>query len=214
MEPTELFIATSNPSKIAQLAFVIAHLGAPIKLVSARERFGDAAKYQELGNRALAIAVRGAEAIASRTGIAVVVEDTTFHVELMNGEPGVRAGEYLKEHGRSAILRELGESQNRRAKITSAVAWATPGGDSQVWVHSVHGRIARREWVVRGVPDWVGPSPDAPLGGGYNAIFIPWGETRALSEIPPKEAIEVSYREPNFCALITFLQKRWRTCRG
>jgi hypothetical protein len=60
------------------------------------------------------------------------------------------------------------------------------------------------------MPDWVGPSAGSPLGGGYNAILIPWGETRALSEIPPDEAIEIGYREPNFCALIAFLRRHKR----
>jgi hypothetical protein len=58
------------------------------------------------------------------------------------------------------------------------------------------------------MPDWIGPSSDNPMGGGYNAIFIPLGETRTLSEIPPEEAIDVGYREPNFCALVTFLRAR------
>src|SRR5574341_1054619 len=174
MEPTEVFFATGNASKLAQLAFVISYLHAPIQLMSARERYGNDAQYEEIGDRTLSIALRGAQTVACRLGVPIVAEDTAFHVQAMAGAPGVQAGQYLVEHGRSGILEELGESQNRLAKITSAVAWATPEGDSQAWVHSVHGRITRREWVVRGMPDWVGPSANSPLGGGYNAIFIPW----------------------------------------
>jgi non-canonical purine NTP pyrophosphatase (RdgB/HAM1 family) len=210
MVSTELIFATGNASKLAQLTFVISYLRAPIQLVSARERYGDAARYEEIGDCAASIALRGALAVACRLGVPVVVEDTTFHVQAMDGAPGVRAGHYLMEHGRIGILKALGDSQNRRARITSAVAWATSESDSQVWVQSVHGRIARREWTIQGMPDWVGPSADSPLGGGYNAIFIPWGDTRALSEIPPEEAIGVGYREPNFCALIAFLHRRQR----
>ena len=77
-----------------------------------------------------------------------------------------------------------------------------------MWMQIVPGHIARREWVVKGMPDWVGPTPENPLGGGYNAIFIPRGDTRTLAEIPPKEAMLIGYREPNFCALIKFLRDR------
>lgn len=210
MEPTELIFATGNSAKLAQLAFVIAHLKAPIRLVSARERFGEAAHYIETGSRATTIALNGAQEVAVRLGLPVFVEDTTFEVDALQGAPGIRAGEYLKQYGRAGILQALGESDKRRAKMVSAAAWATPYGDAQVWAHSLFGKVARREWVIRGMPDWVGPTSDNPLGGGFNAIFIPWGESRTMAEIPPEEAVSVGYREPNFCALIAFLRTRWR----
>jgi len=204
----DLVFATGNRAKLGQLAFVIAWLRAPFRLVSARERYGDRAAYEEVGGRAATIAARGAQEVAGRLGIPVVVEDTTFHVEALGGGPGVHAAEYLKEHGCAGILKALGEAQDRTAWIVSAVAWATPEGDVQVWTNTLVGHIAHRVWAVQGMPEWVGPSLEHPLGGGYNAIFIPLGEARTLAEIPPQEAISSGYREPNFCALLAFLRAR------
>src|SRR5574340_970848 len=103
MERQELLFATSNPAKLAQFAFVIDHFQMPFKVVSAKERFGGKASYPERGNHAATIALVGAQAVAQQIGSPVLVEDTTFHVQAMNGSPGVHAGEYLKKHGRGAI---------------------------------------------------------------------------------------------------------------
>jgi len=211
MASIDLFFATGNSAKLAQLAFVVSHLRAPIKVISAQERFGDAAKYEESGSSARMISVRGAQEVAQRIGVPVVVEDSTFHVNALDDQPGIHAGQYLKEHGRQGILDALGENANRYAEIISAVTWAHPQGDIQTFVQVVRGHIARREWVVNGMPDWIGPSPENPLGGGYNAIFIPQGDTRTLAEVRPTESIKMGYREPNFCALVYFLMARSRS---
>lgn len=210
MASIDLIFATGNSAKHAQLAFVIATMQAPIRLINAQERFGDQAKYDEIGSTASLIAQNGALEVARRIGLPVVAEDTTFHVDLMGQAPGVLAGAYLKEHGRKGILKSLGDSSKRYARIVSSLAWAMPNGNTQTWMQIVPGHIARREWSSKGMPEWVAPSPENPLGGGYNAIFIPRGDTRTLSEIPPREALLVGYREPNFCALIKFLRERAR----
>lgn len=210
MAPIDLIFATTNRAKHAQLAFVIATMQAPIRLLSAEEQFGDQAHYQEVGNTASLIAENGALEVAKRTGVPIVTEDSTFHVDSMGHAPGVFAGAYLKEHGRKGILKALGDSSKRYARIVSSLAWATPYGDTSVWMQIVPGHIARREWITKGMPEWISPSPENPLGGGFNAIFIPRGDTRTFSEIPPREALLVGYREPNFCALIKFLRERAR----
>jgi inosine/xanthosine triphosphate pyrophosphatase family protein len=89
--------------------------------------------------------------------------------------------------------------------IVSAVAWATPEGTCAIWLNLVRGEIAEEERSTPGLPAWVAPSPEQPLGGGYNAIFVPEGQTRTLAEIPPDEAMSLGYREPNFRALLRFL---------
>lgn len=213
--PITLAFATGNRAKLAQFAYVIAALNAPVQIVSAKEKYGDAASYVENGGSATAIAQRGAMALVEQLGIPIIVEDTTFEVDALDGQPGVRAGDYLKEHGREGILKALGDRSGRTARITSALVWATPAGEMQTWVNVVNGHVTHREWYVGDMPDWVGPSPDNPLGGGYNAIFVPRGNTRTLAEIAPDEAMHWGYREPNFAALLTFLKEReWNINSG
>ena len=205
MSPCDLIFATGNPAKLAQLAFVIHQLDSPVRLIAAREVYGDDAIYEESGNTPAEIAQRGALTLAARLGVSVAVEDTSFHVTALDGKPGVNGGSYLKEHGRKAILDALNGVRNRQAVIRSAVAWASPHGDVQVWVESARGTIAKREWDVAGMPAWVSPTANNPLGGGYNAIFIPDGSRRTFAEIPAQDAMQIGYREPNFISLVRFI---------
>jgi XTP/dITP diphosphohydrolase len=206
MQSLELLFATGNTSKLAQLAFVIETLSSPVTLVPARERYGDAARYTEIGATGSDIARRGALEVAARIGEPVFTEDTTLHVAALDGRPGIHARAYLLEHGRQSLLRELDGIVDRYAEITSALAWATPEGDLRVWVRVLPGRIAAQERYGTGMPSWVAPQPDLPDGGGYNAVFIPLGETRTLAEIPPVEGLQLGYREPNFRAAVDFLR--------
>jgi len=146
--------------------------------------------------------------VAQRIGMPVLTEDTSFHVDAMDGQPGVEAGRYLTTHGREAILAALEGQTNRTAQIISAAAWATPEGDTQTWVTARIGVIAPTEKWQRGLPEWVAPTAQNPLGGGFNAIFIPETESRTLAEIPAYEAMIVGYREPNFSAALNFMLAR------
>ncbi len=210
----ELIFATSNRAKLAQLAFVIEATRAPISLIPARDRFGEQAAYAERGDTAAAVAQRGALEVAQRVGAPVLAEDTTFHVEALDGAPGVRAGQYLVEHGRRGILKALSDKHQRIAWITSAVCWATPEGDMQTWVTVVQGVVTLEEEWIDGLPEWVAPTRDNPLGGGYNAILIPTHERRTLAQIPPHEALIRGYREPNFSAALAFLRSYSRSRVG
>lgn len=210
MAPCELIFATGNRAKLAQMDFVIRYRWLPITLVPARERFGDDALYDEVGGSAAAVALHGALTLAARLGVPVVTEDTTLHVAALNGEPGVRAGAFLIEHGRTGLLQRLDGQTSRAACISSAVAWAAPDGESQTWVANVPGEVTRTERWDHELPDWIAPTPENPLGGGYNAIFRPAGLHYTLAEIPPLAALVVGYREPNFLALLDFLMARQR----
>jgi XTP/dITP diphosphohydrolase len=205
MAEIELIFATSNQSKLDQMAYVVETTGASVRLVSGRERFGDEADYQERGVSALEVARLGAIDVAVRVGAPVMVEDTTLHVSLLSGAPGLESKEFLHRFGRDGLLRLIQGLQHRRALIVSAVAWATPEGTCAVWLNLVHGDITEEERSIPGLPAWVAPSPEQPLGGGYNAIFVPESQTRTLAEIPPDEAMSLGYREPNFRALLRFL---------
>ncbi len=208
MEKAALLFATGNTAKLRQLTYVIQHLAAPLEVISAHVQYGDSARYAEVGADAAEIAVRGAQEVAARLGCAVAVEDTTFYVDGLGGAPGVYAGRYLREHGRAGILRALAGCPERRARIVSAAAWAAPSGEHRVWVRTVEGHIAEVERWQPGLPDWIAPTPDNPMGGGYNAIFLLEGTDRTLAEIPPAEAVSLGYREPNFCALIHFVLRQ------
>jgi Xanthosine triphosphate pyrophosphatase len=193
----QIIFATGNKSKIAQMRFVVELFKLPIEIVSGREVCGDKAKYDEIGDAVEQVALNGALAVAKKIGSPVITEDTDFRIETLNNEPGIRAGEYLKKFGRAGILQIMAGKENRRAVISSAVAYATPEGASKVFLNSVMGKIADKE-AFNNFPDWVAPTAENHFGGGYNAIFIPDGWEKTLAEISPAEAATWSYREKNF----------------
>jgi XTP/dITP diphosphohydrolase len=177
----------------------------PVDVRSACAAFGDGARYQEAGETEAEIARRGALLVAGHLGVPVVTEDTGLHVAALDGRPGIRAGRYLKAHGRVGLLRELNGAADRHAEIVAATAYATPAGACSVYEHRVQGQIACAERWQPGMPDWIAPGEGNALGGGYNAVFVPDGASRTLAEIPPVEAVRWGYREPNFVALLRAL---------
>lgn len=201
MKQTLLF-ATGNHAKLDQIRYVIERAGLPVIVTPAAERFGDLAGYDEIGSSAAEIAANGARMVSGRIKQPVLTEDTTFQVEALDGQPGVRAGAFLKANGRTGILDAIRGTADRRARITSAVAYGRPDAEPYVLERTIHGTIADRERGAPGLPEWVAPTPENPLGGGYNAIFVPDGESRTLAEIPPEEGLVLGYREPLFLAVV------------
>jgi XTP/dITP diphosphohydrolase len=208
VDPTrELLFATGNSAKLAQLRFVARTHGRQLNVVSARERHGEAAAYEEIGATTAAIARQGALEVAQRLGEAVVTEDTALYVDALDGLPGVRAGAYLKEHGREGLLAELEAvpAAERTARVVSACCYATPEGRGAVFENVVSGRIALAErWGNH--PTWIAPRGPGSQGGGFNAVFVPELWTRTLAEISPAEALGWSYRELNFARLLAVVE--------
>jgi XTP/dITP diphosphohydrolase len=204
----QLVFATGNPAKLGQLRYVVAQYRFELTILSAVDLFGAAGRYDEVGQSPGEIAAHGAATVADRVGRPVLTEDTIFAVDALAGRPGLTAGVFLKEHGRRGILQVLQGQGDRRASITSAVAYAEPGREPVVWERTLAGRITQQERWTLNLPDWIAPSPAAPLGGGYNAIFIPAGETRTLAQIPPAEALDIGYREPLFYAALLYMTRQ------
>lgn len=200
----KIIFATGNKAKLAQIRFVIEHFKLPIEVVGVKDFFSNYTSYEEIGDTVDQVSLNGALAVAKMIGSPVITEDTDFKVEALNGEPGIRAGEFLKNFGRAEILKRMKGIINRRAVISSAVAYATPKSASKVFLNRVEGKIADKERFGN-FPDWVAPTTDNSFGGGYNAIFLPNGWKKALAEISPTEAIPWSYRERNFTDVLNHI---------
>ena len=203
-----LIFATTNPAKLGQMRYVVEFYQFPVLVIPAADLVGEAAEYEETGRSAAEIARNGAVEVAERTGLPVMTEDSTFGVAALNGDPGTRAGAFLKECGRRALLEALGANRDRRAWVSSAVAFAAPAESPLVLARTLTGTITRQERWASDMPDWVAPTPESPLGGGFNAVFCLQGERRTLAEIPPQEGLHKGYREPLFYALLGWLLKQ------
>lgn len=200
----KIIFATGNNAKLAQIRFVIGHLKLPIKVVGVKNFFSNYVSYEEIGDIVEQVSLNGALSVAQMVGSPVITEDTDFKIEALNGEPGIRAGEFLKNFGRTEILKRMKGIINRKAVINSAVTYATPEGASKVFLNKVEGKIADKE-SFGNFPDWIAPTADNSFGGGYNAIFLPNGWDKTLAEISPTEAIPWSYRERNFIDVLNYI---------
>lgn len=199
-----ILFATTNKAKLAQINFVIAHYKLPVEVIGVYEAFGNTAAYEEVGSTVEDVSRNGALAVARIIGLPVITQDADFRVEALGGEPGIRAGEFLKKFGRGEIIKRMDGITNRTAIINSAVAYATPEGTSKVFLNAVEGTVAQRE-QFSDFPDWIAPTLENSFGGGYNAIFIPNGWDKTLAQISPEEAIPWSYRERNFIDALHYI---------
>jgi len=200
----KIIFATGNKAKLAQIKFIVEHFKLPLEIVGVKDFFIDYSSYEEIGDTVEQVSLNGALAVAKMIGSPVITEDTDFRIEALNGEPGIRAGEFLKNFGRTEILKRMEGITNRKAVISSAVAYATPEGASKVFLNRVEGKIADKESFAN-FPDWIAPTANNSFGGGYNAIFLPNGWDKTLAEISPTEATPWSYRERNFTDVLNYV---------
>lgn len=200
----KIIFATGNKAKLAQIQFIVDHFKFPVEIINGKEIFGGKVSYDEIGDTVEKVSLNGALAVAKMINAPIIAEDTDFQVEALNGEPGIRAGEFLKNFGRAEILKKMKGITNRKATISSAIAYATPEGENKVFLNKIEGKIAEDE-KFGDFTDWVSPSSENSFGGGYNAIFIPNGWNKTLAEISPEEAIPWSYREQNFINVIKYI---------
>jgi XTP/dITP diphosphohydrolase len=101
----------------------------------------------------------------------VLAEDSGLEVEALGGRPGVHSARYAPE-GAPAVARLLGELEGveqRAAHYVCELVLLAPDGRELRGTGTLEGRIARE--------------PAGSEGFGYDPIFIPEGEKRAVAEL-------------------------------
>ncbi|MGA2698338.1 MAG: RdgB/HAM1 family non-canonical purine NTP pyrophosphatase [Methanoregula sp.] len=114
----------------------------------------------------------------------LIVDDTAFSIDALNGFPGPYAAYVLRSIGNTGILRLMEGVVDRKARFTTAIAFADETG-IEVFTGTIDGRIIT--------------APRGTGGFGYDPIFEVGGQT--LAEIPLEEKSAISHRAR---ALATF----------
>jgi len=186
----EVVVATSNPGKLREIRAILGEL--PLAIVGL-----DAVPevhFPEEGDDYEANARVKAQVVAARSARPAVADDSGLEVEGLGGAPGPRSARYggpsLDDGGRIAHLLE--QMQNlagdaRRARFVCVAALATPEGDVVTTRGECAGRIRKQ--------------PVGREGFGYDPVFEPEGDTRAMAEISPAEKNRISHRARAFRAL-------------
>ncbi|MFH1275486.1 MAG: non-canonical purine NTP pyrophosphatase [Candidatus Woesearchaeota archaeon] len=201
----EILFATGNKAKLGQFQYMADKFAQGVKIISAKEKYGGEASYEEIGNSAQEIAINGAKYLFQKLQVPIITEDSILEINSLNGKPGLKSNAFLKEFGRKGVLDLLKDKNDRFARIISCVVYFD-GLNLQVFENVVEGKIALTERFKEGEPIWIGPSFHE-FGGGYNSIFMPEGEERTLAEMTAEEGITFGYREKNFKKLLEEIEK-------
>ena len=110
----------------------------------------------------------------------VMVDDTGMSIESLNGLPGALVAWFLDTIGAKGILKLLVGEKNRKASVSTCIAFADETGVS-VFTGTINGNIAES---FRG-----------ESGFGYDPIFIPDGYDKTYAEMTADEKNEISMRK-------------------
>jgi XTP/dITP diphosphohydrolase len=189
--PLRLVCASANPDKVAEIAAI---LGDAVELLP---RPSDVPDVVEDADTLEDNARLKATAICAATGLAAVADDTGLEVLALGGAPGVYAARYAGEgcsyaDNRHKLLRELGDTIDRRARFRTVALVRWPDG---------------AELAVDGVcPGTISDAERGARGFGYDAVFVPdEGDGRTFAEMSDAEKNAVSHRGRAFRNLLAAL---------
>ena len=135
-----------------------------------------------------------AVAAAKASGLPALADDSGLCVHGLGGAPGIYSARWAGGGSKdfapamARVERELGDNPDRSAHFTCALALAWPDGHCEAVEGYVHGAL-------------VFP-PRGSHGFGYDAIFVPAGETRSFGEMQPAEKHAISHRADAFRQLL------------
>jgi XTP/dITP diphosphohydrolase len=123
----------------------------------------------------------------------LIVDDTSFSIDHLNGFPGPYAAYVLHTIGNAGILKIMKDEKDRNAHFTTAIGFADIEG-IKVFSGTIHGRIIT---TARGTG-----------GFGYDSIFEMNGRT--LAELPIEEKSRISHRARALFAFRDWIMKEYK----
>jgi XTP/dITP diphosphohydrolase len=182
---TRFVLATANPDKAREIAWILKESGAPVELVP---RPAGVPEVEETGVTFEDNARLKAVALAEATGLPAIADDTGLEVDALGGAPGVHtarfAGLGATDADNCALLLErlAGEPlEHRRARFVTVAIARWPDGREVAAFGSVEGTITE--------------APRGTGGFGYDPVFAPLeADGRTFAEMTPAEKHAISHR--------------------
>ncbi len=197
---TKILLATANRGKIKEIKEILE--GLDLDIVTLDDYPGlslppeDGSTFRE---NAL-IKARGA---ASKTGVAVLADDSGLEVDFLGGLPGIRSARYAGTGAQDKenwlkLLKELEgvPEEKRRARFRCALALVWPDGEEEVFEGSLDG-------VILG-------EPRGGHGFGYDPVFFIPEMGKTAAELTPNEKNSVSHRAKALEKLKNRLENRYK----
>lgn len=173
-------LATNNAHKVEE---ILARLPEGFACLTATEA-GIAEELPENQFTLEGNALEKARYCFEKTGLPSLADDTGLEVESLGGAPGVYSARYAGSQRSAAdnmakLLANLAESNNRKARFRTVMAWVTKEGE-QTFEGVVNGEIAR--------------FPKGNQGFGYDPVFLPEGLPTSFAEMSLEEKNSMSHR--------------------
>ena len=178
----KVIAATKNKGKIKEMQEILSPLD--IKIVSQQE-MGIEVDAEETGDTFERNALIKARAVAMLCDYPILADDSGICVDALGGAPGVRSARYAGDNATDSdrinkMLTEIGDSENRKAKFVTAVAFIFPDGTEVTASGEVKGHITHE--------------PHGENGFGYDPIFFSEELGKTFAESSDEEKNSVSHR--------------------
>jgi XTP/dITP diphosphohydrolase len=123
----------------------------------------------------------------------LIVDDTAFSIDALNGFPGPYAAYVQGTIGNVGVLRLMAGQENRKAHFETAIAYADGTGEIRIFSGVVEGEVT--------------DAPRGEEGFGYDPIFAVGGRT--FAEIPMAEKNLLSHRARALAAFRAWLEDQY-----
>jgi len=197
--PDKLLLATSNQGKARELKLLLREL--PFALVLPGE-LGITAEVAEVGRSLEENARLKATALASRSGLLALADDSGLEVEALGGEPGPLSARYAGEGASDKdrvdyLLAKLKgvPREKRTARFRCVIAVATPEGEVELCSGECQGLITF--------------GPRGEKGFGYDPVFYFPGLDKTMAELPLEVKNKVSHRGEAAREAVKFLRRKY-----
>lgn len=141
-------------------------------------------------------ALKKARALAAKTNLPVLSDDSGLCVEALQDAPGIYSARYAGEKATDQdnyqlLLTKLQKEENRNARFVCCLAFIRNGLE-YVFEGNLHGTIALQ--------------PSGNQGFGYDPVFIPRQYTETLATLGSEIKNKISHRKQALQQLFAFLQ--------
>ncbi|HEY9698162.1 MAG TPA: RdgB/HAM1 family non-canonical purine NTP pyrophosphatase [Trichocoleus sp.] len=182
-----LIVATSNPGKLREMQAYLTDPAIDWELSLKPAEL----EIKETGTTFLENACLKASQVAKALGQWSIADDSGLSVEALGGAPGIYSARYGTTDANriERLLRELGDSSDRRAQFVCAVAVARPDGSIALQTEGT-------------CPGEILTAPVGEGGFGYDPIFYVPEAKMSFAEMPPELKHRISHRGRAFEALL------------
>jgi XTP/dITP diphosphohydrolase len=182
----KIVLATHNPGKLAELRRILAASRVTVDVADLDE-YPDMPEVAETGSTFEENALLKARAVAARTGLPAVADDSGLCADALNGMPGVLSARWSGRHGDDEanlrlLLAQLTDvpAGRRAAHFYCAAALVLPSGAEHVTEGAVYG--------------WLTDTPRGTNGFGYDPIFVPDSAGVTTAEMSAEDKDAISHR--------------------